>query len=62
MTLQKWTLVERMRVVIEAKRAGPEKLDELLRKEGLTLAEYEAFGKETKPIFARARRKGVRSW
>lgn len=62
MSAPKWTPLEKMRVVVEAKRLGPENLDELLRKEGLTREEYEAFWQETKDIFTRARKKGVRGW
>jgi len=60
MSAPNWTLLEKMRVVVEAERRGSEKLDELLREEGLTRSEYEAFRQETRNIFARARKRGVR--
>jgi hypothetical protein len=60
MSAPNWTLLEKLRVVVEAARRGSEKLDELLREEGLTRPEYEAFRQETRNIFARARKSGVR--
>lgn len=59
---EKWSLLEKMRVVVAGQRLGQGGLDELLRQEALTRAEYERFREETKDIFARAKKNGVRCW
>jgi transposase-like protein len=58
---RKWTLVEKLRVLLEASRVGESQLGELLRREGLHAAQLTAWRAEVETALGDGVRRGKQS-
>jgi len=58
---RKWTLVEKLRVLLEASRVGESQLGELLRREGLHAAQLTAWRAEVEAALGDGVTRGKRS-